>query len=176
MSGFLDFLFGGQSKMKPVPTMTPEQQALLKQLLGGLGGPMEAGIGNLMKILQGGDAAFKEYEAPMMRKFNEEIIPGIGERFAGMGAGAQSSSAFPQALSQASGSLTEALAAQRAGLQNQALSQLQGLLGMGLNAHPFQYAQSGGGGGLFGAMMPGIGMGMGQMGGSSLLNWLFGKK
>jgi len=139
--GFLDFLFGKSGKSFPVQTMTGEQSDLLKQLLSGLSGPLSSGLGNLQALLGGGEEAYKAYEAPAMRQFNEQIIPGIAARFSGLGAGAQGSSAFPQALSQAGASLSENLAAQRAGLQSQALSQLLGFLGQGLGQQSFQYQQ-----------------------------------
>lgn len=159
MSSIWDFLFGKKGKTEQLPAISPEQQQLLNQLLGGLSGPMGAGLGNLQQILSGDPEAFKAFEAPARTAFEQQTVPGIAERFSG--AGAQSSSAFGQTLGQAGANLEEQLSAQRAGLQSQALGQLSGLLGQGLGAKPFGYQQTPGSQGFIGGMAPGIGMGIG---------------
>lgn len=146
-------------------------------------------------------AQFEEQvEAPAMRQFQEEIVPGVAERFSGMGA--QSSSAFNQTMGQQAGSLAERLAAMKAnwslsnkslGLQaaqtglgyaempyQQALQQ-QGLtLGrtqLGLSTAPWGYQAFGGSPGVAQAAMGGVGQGMGQAAGfgiASLAGKLFG--
>ena len=113
-------------------TLNPQQASLLQQLLGSMSGqegnisqnPLYQSGGNyLQKILSGDTEAF---EAPLMRQFNERIIPGLAERFAGAGAGAQSSSAFQNALGSAGADLSERLGALRGGLQGQAAGQALG--------------------------------------------------
>lgn len=165
-------LFGKKGKMEQLPTMTPEQQQLLSQLLQGLGGPMGMGLENIMGILSGDPEALEAFQAPAMRQFEEQIVPGIAERFTGMGGGAQQSSAFQQALGGAGASLAERLSAQKAGLQSGAMGQLSQLLGLGMGAKPFGYQYTPGSQGFFGAMAPGMGGGIG-MGLSSLLGGLF---
>jgi len=167
--GLQEMLFGKQGEYKALPTMAPEQQQLLTQLLGGLRGPTQAGLGNLMGLLSGDTSA---YEAPAMRQFQENIIPMISERFTGMGAGAQQSSAFKQALGQAGAGLAENLAMQRGQLQQQGLSQLGSLLGMGLDAQPFQWQALPGTEGFLGPLMQGLGSGLGTGGGFLGLGWL----
>lgn len=174
MSAFSRFFLGSPSRAQQLPTMTPEQQNLLNSLLGQLGGPLSSGIQNLQNILSGSPEAFSAYERPAMRQFQEEIIPGISERFAGAGAG--SSGGFQQTLGRAGERLAESLAAQRAGLQSQALSQLQNLLGLGTQSQ-FQYSQIPGSTGFLGALAPGLGAGLGMgLGGGipSLFGKLFG--
>ena len=93
----------------------PQQQifqALLQSLLGQLRGEGKSAL-----------------EAPILRQFQENIIPGLAERFAGLGAGGQSSSAFQQALGASTADLGERLGAISAQQQQGALSGLQGLLG-----------------------------------------------
>jgi hypothetical protein len=111
-----------------ISTFNQGQQNLFNRQAQGYGqGPQSlnqsplynSGLQYLMQILGGGEEGFKNFEAPFMRQFNEQTIPGIAERFAG--AGAQSSSAFQQALGQAGAGLSENLAALRSGLQMQAL-------------------------------------------------------
>lgn len=133
MSSFRDFFLGTPAGFQQVPTGTQGQQDLIQQLIQGLmgggtgGGPLGAGLGNLQGILSGDPKAFEAFAAPARRQFQEQTIPGIAERFSGQGA--QSSSAFGQQLGAAGAGLEESLSAQRAALQSQALSQLQGLLG-----------------------------------------------
>lgn len=82
----------------------------------------------LQNLLQGGPEATSAFEAPYLRQFNQRIVPGLTERFAGMGTGggALSSSAFNNSIAQAGVDLQERLAALRSGLQMQALPQALG--------------------------------------------------
>jgi hypothetical protein len=166
-----DILFGTPSKMQAFPTLDPQQQQLMQQIYQGLQGSLGPGFENLQKILSGDTSA---YEAPAMRQFEEEIIPGIAERFTGAGAGAQRSSAFTQGLGQAGAGLAENLAQQRAGLQSQALGQLGSFLGMGMQP-TFQYQQMPGTEGMMGPFLKGLGSMGGQLG-SFGLQGLLGKK
>lgn len=111
-------------------TLNPEQQALFERYSqGAMQGPSgfydnplyQSGSNYLQNLLQGGDQAFSQFEAPFMRQFNQQIVPGIAERFAGLGG--LSSSGFQQALGAASTDLSERLASLRGQLQMQALPQ-----------------------------------------------------
>lgn len=130
-----EFFLGKKEKFEQLPTMTGQQMSLFNQLLGGLGGANQAGMGFLQDIL-GGDTS--KFEAPLMREYSEKIVPGLAERFSGAGAGAQSSSAFQQALSGSAADLTERLGALRGGLQMQGLGQLSNLLNQGLGQRSFE--------------------------------------
>lgn len=168
-------------------TLNPQQQQMFSQLsrsLGQRGGAIseqptfQAGETYLQQILGGETGAF---EAPYMRQFNEQIIPGLAERFSGLGSGAQRSSAFQQALGAAGADLTERLASLRGQLQMQALpqalgyaqapaGQFQDLLGLNtqgimpkrLNA--WQQALVGLGSGLGSALGMGVTGGFGSLG------------
>jgi hypothetical protein len=113
-------------------TLNPQQSTLLQQLLGSISGqsgniqqnPLYQAGGNYLQKILGGDTS--QFEGPLMRQFNEQIIPGLAERFSGAGAGSQSSSAFQQALGGAGADLTERLGALRGGLQMQAAPQALG--------------------------------------------------
>lgn len=98
-------------------TLSDPQQQLFESLLGRLQGQL------------GGEGAEK-FAAPYQRQFEERIVPGLAERFAGLGAGSQSSSAFQQALGGAGADLQERLAALGGQREQNALSQLLQLLGM----------------------------------------------
>jgi len=174
MPGIYESLFGKSGEIRAMPTMSEEQQKLLGQLLGGLGGPLQQGLGNLGRIL-GGDVS--AYEKPAISQFQQEIVPQLAEQFAGMGAGAQSSSAFQQALGGAGANLAERLAMQRAQLQSGALGQLGGLLGQGLGAKTFDYQQIPGSQGALAPIVGGLGSGIGSglgMGIGGLFGRLFG--
>jgi hypothetical protein len=119
---------GSSSKL---PTLTKPQQGLqsdildrVKQLLEGQGS--YGGAQNFLSQLLSGDQGLKsQMQAPYLRQFNEEILPGIARRYGGIGA--QSSSAFQNELARAGTDLQERLA----GLNIN--SQLQGA-GLGLGS------------------------------------------
>lgn len=107
----------------------------LQQLMGMLGGQsmniqqsplFQQGSSFLQNLLSGSPEATAAFEAPAMRQFQEQIVPGLAERFSGLGAGAQRSSAFSQALGAAGAGLSENLAALRGQLQLGALPQALG--------------------------------------------------
>jgi len=159
-----DFLFGKKGGFEQTPTMNPQQQQLLQQLLGGLGGATGAGMGFLQNLLSGDTSKF---EAPLMRQFNEQTIPHLAEQFSG--ANAQGSSAFGQALGSAGAGLAQDLGALRGGLQMQGLGQLSNFLNQGLGAKSFESIYRPGTSGFMGGLAPalGQGLGMGLSGGMS---------
>jgi len=171
--------------LKKVPTMSKPQQGFQNQLLQmlqgqmGQGGSFNQAQGYLQNLLSGSPQSTQAFEAPAMRQFNEQTIPGIAERFSGLGAGAQSSSAFQQALGQAGAGLSENLQALRSGLQGGAASQLLGLPGQFLGTamqSPFAYMQKQGGGALsntLGSFGQGISPGLGQLSGLMALKNIF---
>lgn len=102
-------------------------------ILGQVGGQAGPALQGLLKGYDE-DMFQKGVVDPSMRTFNQQILPGIQQRFTDANAG--SSSALNQALSQSAGDLSNVLAGQRIGLQNSmagqqsgALQQILGLLG-----------------------------------------------
>ena len=79
-------------------TLSGQQQDIYDTLLSKLKGQL-------------GGEGMDTFKAPYLREFEEKIIPGLAERFAGMGAGSQSSSAFEQALGSSGADLSEREAA-----------------------------------------------------------------
>ena len=70
---------------------------------------------------------FKNFEAPLQRQFQEETVPGLANRFAGMGSGgALGSTAFRNQLAREGSNLSTNIAALRGGMQQQAIPQLLG--------------------------------------------------
>jgi hypothetical protein len=179
---FKEALFGTKGKFRTTPTTTPQQQALISQLISGLGaggGLLGTGLGAIGQQLGGGQEFIEQLQAPALRQFQEQIIPGLAERFSAAGSGAQGSSAFQQALGQAGAGLSEQLAAQRAGLGVQQQQQgLQGLLSLlGLSQQPqfataFQPGKQGALGGLLGGLGQGIGGALGGLAGGGITSGL----
>ena len=164
-------------KFSNIPTYTKGQNQLLGSLLGGLapGGLFAQGGAQGTQYLQGllnpESEAYQAMEKPYMQRFQQEIVPGLAERFAGAGAmgGGLSSSGFGQSLSAAGGNLAAQLAALRAtGQQNAArglMGNYQGLLGSALGARSFLPSYQPGNTGLFGPALSSMGQGIGyQMG------------
>lgn len=142
---------GEKSKIHKLPTMTSDQRHLFKDVfkhpdryLSSLQNQptYQQGSGFLQRILSQDPELMRQFEAPAMRQYNEEIVPAIAERFAGTGS--LNSSAFQHAMAQAGTGLAERIASMRAQLglgaagqalnyaqapYNQEMSKLQFLLG-----------------------------------------------
>lgn len=185
MAGVYDALFGTKGRVHQAQTLNPQQNMLQQNLIGGLQGGQSniPGFGYLQNLLSGNPEAFSAYEAPALRQFHQQIVPGLAERFAGLGMGAQGSSAFQQQLASAGGRLSQDLAAQRAGLQQGALGQLQGFYGQAMQPsfqNFYQQPTQGALHGLASGLGQGIGYGAsGMFGGgfgglSGILSQLFG--
>lgn len=154
-----------EGQLGRAPTLSEPQQQLMNRLLQGLGGPLGSGLNYLQNILGGGDEAFQSFQRPAMRQFEEEIVPGIAERFAGRGG--LSSSGFQQSLGQAGQRLSENLAGQRSQLQSQALGQLMQLLGLGQQPQ-FENIYQPRGPGFGTSFASGLGQGLGRLPGALL--------
>lgn len=156
VGGLLGLLtgFGGSGdKLNKIPTKTKSQQALLNQLLGmispngQLGGAYNQGIGLQQQLMNPNSEAVQQFTQPYMDQFNNQIVPQLAERFAGMGAmgGGLSSSGFGQSLSAAGGQLQNQLSALKAGLGQQAAQSLMGqynnMANLGLGTDSFAYQQ-----------------------------------
>lgn len=130
----------GPSGYDTFSRFTPEQEEAFNQMIKSLTGQVgnlgenplyQAGQDQLLGVL-GGDT--EKFEAPLLRQFNEKIVPGLAEQFAGAGAGAQSSSAFQQALGAAGANLTERLASLRGELGLKAADLARGYTAQPLEA------------------------------------------
>lgn len=127
------FAFGTPEKHEQVSTLLPNQQGLQEQLANagmnsGAGGAFGTAADYYRDILSDNPEAMSAFNAPALRQFNEQIIPGLSEQFAGMGAGGLSSSGFRNAATSAGTDLAERLGAIRAGLRQ---SSAQGLTNIG---------------------------------------------
>lgn len=125
-------LFGDEGANEQLSLATPEQQSALQQYFAN---PLQnnqlyqSGSSYLQNLLGNNNPnAMAEFNAPYMQQFQQQIIPGLSERFAGMGtgAGALNSSAFNQTLAQAGSGLQSTLAQLRQQLLGQASQQALG--------------------------------------------------
>lgn len=159
---FWDFLFGRKPRTTQLPTLTPQQQAYQNQALSGaMGGPSNlVGMDYLRDLFSDDPEAWQAYEAPYMRQFNEQIVPGIATRFAGMGSHGSFGSGLNQSLSMAAQRLSESLAGQRANLRSGAYNQLMQTAGMGMQP-AFNYMRESG--------VPGMAEDLGRAGAYRLL-------
>jgi hypothetical protein len=128
MVSFKKMLFGSKPKVRRTSKYRPEQEDFFNQMLSGAQGGQTniPGMDFLQQLAGGGQGAYDVFEAPALRQFNEQIIPGIANRFSSGGLGGQSSQAFQHSLNTAGTRMAEDLAAQRAGLQSGAMDQLLG--------------------------------------------------
>ena len=123
---WLGYLFGKGERTQQLPLLTPQQQSLQQQQIGGVSEQLPQMFQYLQKILSGDQELMDQFQAPSERAFREKTIPTIMERFSGMGA--QESSGFQQAIAGAGQRLQEGQAAQRAGLKGDAMNYLMQLM------------------------------------------------
>ena len=131
------FFTGSPGKVEAVSTLLPEQQGLYKQLIGagkgaGAGGAFGTAADYYRNLLSDNPADLAAFTAPAMRQYSEDIVPGLSEQFAGMGAGGLSSSGFRNAQMQGATDLAERLGAIRANLRQAGAQGLQGIGQAGL--------------------------------------------
>lgn len=132
-----NFLTGTPEEHKRVSNLLPEQQPLFEQLQAaglnaGAGGAFGDAADYYRDLLSNDSQTAQSMFAPEMRRFNEDIIPGLSEQFAGMGAGGLSSSGFRNAAVGAGTDLSERLGAIRAQLRAQGAAGLAGIGQAGL--------------------------------------------
>jgi hypothetical protein len=148
-------LMGSDPKFSKHSMMTGHQVKTLRKLLSDVDeGDFDVTQNPLYKksrsflsdLLSPDSKAAKAFEAPYKRQFQEEVVPGIAERFSQMGG--QNSSGFQQTMGQAGERLSENLASMRSGLQMQALPQafamaqqpyanLMARLGLGMGSNKY---------------------------------------
>lgn len=151
MPGLGEWLFGSNAKLKKFDQFSPEQQDFFKQLFGqlqglsGQGGGFNQATNLLQDYLNPQSDVYKNFEAPYRQEFEQQTLPGIANRYAGLNAmgGGLSSSGFGQALGAAGSQLQTNLAGMKSQLQRQSINDILGqynqMSNLGLNAQPFGY-------------------------------------
>jgi len=131
------FWMGTPEKHERVPTLLDQQMPLAEQLWAagmgpGAGGAFGSAADYYRDLLSPDSETAQMMFAPEQRRFNEDIIPGLAEQFAGMGAGGLTSSGFRNAAVNAGTDLSERLGAIRANLRSQGAAGLGGIGQAGL--------------------------------------------
>jgi len=154
---------GTPEKRENVSTLRPEQEGLFNQLTSagqqGPGGAFGQAQNYYQGLLNGQD--YDTLAAPALRQYNEDIVPGLSEQFAGMGSGGLSSSGFRNAQIQGATDLSERLGALRANLRQSGAQGLQNIGAMGLQPYAQNMTTRAGSQGLLAQAAPLIGAGIG---------------
>lgn len=156
------FFTGSPEKRENVSTLRPEQEPLYRQLVNagmkrGAGGAFGQSSDYYRDLLSDENADMDAFSAPAMRQYNQDIVPGISEQFAGMGAGGLSSSGFRNAQIQGATDLAERLGAIRANLRQSGAQGLSNIGQMGLQNFSQNMVTQPGSQGLLGSLAPAIG-------------------
>jgi hypothetical protein len=188
-----NFLTGNPDQFKRLKLLNKDQQRGLKDLFRNpinQSQGFQTGQNFLTQLLQGkNEPNYENAQKPYLENFQQNIVPGLYERFGaqGTGAGALSSSGFQNSLAQAGRGLQSDLAAMTEGLKgNYRNQQLQGAgqslqyaqqpynnLLNALGIRSFENAYQPGSEGLLGGIGSGFGSGFGDNFGNSFGNWLF---
>jgi hypothetical protein len=131
-------LFGRPESNYQQPTLGAEQQQNYSQLLGaaqapGAGGAFGESADYYRDLLSNDSQTANAMFAPELRRFNEDIIPQLGEQFSGYGG--LGSSGFRNSAVRSSTDLSERLGAIRAQLRQQGAAGLSNIGQMGLGSY-----------------------------------------
>lgn len=181
------FFTGTPEKRENVSTLRPEQEGLFNQLTQagqgpGAGGAFGTSADYYRNLLSDDSDEYNAFAAPALRQYNEDIVPGISEQFAGMGSGGLSSSGFRNAQVQGATDLAERLGSLRANLRQSGAQGLQNIGQLGLGNYSQNMVTQPGTPGLLGSVGPALGGAAAAFGGPALGvlgtaggNWLSNK-
>lgn len=166
-------LFGQGESFKQKSRLDQQQQPLYAQLQqaamgSGAGGAFGQSSDYFRDLLSDDSQTAEMMARPEMRRFREDIIPGLAEQFAGMGSGGLTSSGFRNAAINAGTDLSERLGAIRAQLRSQGAAGLAGIGQQGLGDYTnniFRPQTTG----LLGGLAQGAGKGLGQAAGAYMM-------
>lgn len=174
------FLTGTPERRENVSTLRPEQEGLYNQMIQaaqnkGAGGAFGQAADYYRNLLSDDSADFNAFAAPQLRQYNEDIVPGISEQFAGMGAGGLSSSGFRNAQMQGATDLAERLGSIRANLRQAGAQGLQNIGQMGLQNYSQNMVTQPGTEGLLPAAAQAFGSGITSGVSGAVQNWFGGR-
>lgn len=183
-----NFWVGTPEKRENVSTLRPEQEGLYNQLVNagmetGAGGAFGQAADYYRNLLSDDSADYNAFAAPALRQYNQDIVPGIAEQFAGMGSGGLSSSGFRNAQIQGATDLSERLGAIRANLRQSGAQGLQNIGQLGLQNYSQNMTTQPGTEGFLSQVAPLVGTAAGAYFGGpagaalggSIGNWFSGK-
>lgn len=178
--GVNSFLGGTPGQINQVSNLRPDQEPLSQQLVQagmnpGAGGAFGTSADYYRNLLSDNPADMQAFNAPAMRQYNQDIMPGISEQFAGMGAGNLSSSGFQNAQVQGATDLAERLGAIRANLRQAGAQGLTNIGNLGLQSFQQNYEQPGTPG-LLATAAPAFGNAAAAYTGANMANNWFGGK
>lgn len=164
--GFWDFMTGTPEVRENVSTLRPEQEGLYQQLTNagkgrGAGGAFGDAADYYRSLLGDNSADYQAFAAPALRQYNQDIVPGISEQFAGMGAGGLSSSGFRNAQVQGATDLAERLGSIRANLRQAGAQGLANIGSQGLQSFSQNMVTQPGTEGFLSSVAPAIGGALG---------------
>ncbi len=156
------FFTGTPEKRENVSTLRPEQEGLYNQLVAagqgqGAGGAFGQSADYYRNLLSDNPADLQAFTAPAMRQYNEEIVPGLSEQFAGMGSGGLSSSGFRNAQVQGGVDLAERIGQIRANLRQAGAQGLANIGQMGLQNYSQNMVTQPGSEGFLSQIAPAVG-------------------
>ncbi len=179
------FWMGTPEKRENVSTLRPEQEGGFQDLQAAAQGrPSNGAFGKSANyynnLLNDDSADYNAFAAPALRQYNQDIVPGISEQFAGMGSGGLSSSGFQNSQTQGATDLSERLGALRANLRQQGAQGLQNIGQLGLGNFSQNMVTQQGTPGLLSQIAPAVGTAAGfalggpagAAGGGMAGNWL----
>ncbi len=122
-------------RIERIDPLRQEQNKLYKQQQAALQGSGTGGVygdtADYYRDLLSGQGS-EAFEALLMRQFREDIMPGIAEQFAGMGAGGLSSGGFAQESGRAGTDLSERIGIMRAEFRQRGAEGLTAMAGQGM--------------------------------------------
>jgi len=163
--GLQGYNLGGskQSRLLQAPTQTPEGMQALQMLLS----RGQQGINNMP------NPQFGPIKEAYEQNYRQNVLPSIAERFAALGEGAGSSSGFRGTMQGAEQNLQTQLAGMEQGFNQQNMSQLMQMLGLGLTPqyeNMYQPREKSWWEDMLGGLGQGIGAAGTFMGGNYLMN------
>jgi hypothetical protein len=163
------FFTGSPERRENVSTLRPEQEGLYNQAVNagmgpGGGGAFGTSADYYRNLLSDNSADYNAFAAPALRQYNQDIVPGISEQFAAMGAGGSglNSSGFQNAQIQGATDLSERLGALRANLRQSGAQGLANIGQVGLGNYSQNMTTQPGSEGFLSSAAPAIGTAAGS--------------
>lgn len=127
---------GTPASTDQIPFMSPEQKQTFDQMLQGIQGSSSGLFDTLKQQLNPTQENMQAFEAPSMRQFQEQTLPGIAAAYHNPSFSDAGSSGMRNAMSGAGVDLQERLQSMRSQLQTHAMDTLSNLMSNTIGQHP----------------------------------------